>query len=85
MFAPTTNALMKSASSFHPLSLWIVLLIALAADDHSASAQTNAADRARLLQNQAPLQTPGNVSAEGVYQNYAVDGPTDADLGEQEI
>jgi hypothetical protein len=76
---------MKSASSLHPLTLSIPLLVALAAADHSARAQNSDADRARLLQSQATLQTPSGVSAEGVDQNYAVASPNDPDLGEQEI
>jgi hypothetical protein len=78
---------MKSASSLHPLTLSILLLIALAAVEQSARAQSSDADRARLLQSQATLPPTGSAAAsgEGVDQGYAAASPNDTDLGEQEI
>ena len=47
--------------------------------------ESSAADRARLLRTESAFQTPNNVSAEGVDQNYAAASPNDSDLGEQAI
>jgi len=73
---------MKSLQ-FIVLPIFAVFLIAFI---HSASAQTSAADRARLLREQANLPPTGvSVSPEGVDQNYATASPNDSDLGEQAI
>ena len=38
-----------------------------------------------MLRTESAFQTPNNVSAEGVDQNYAAASPNDSDLGEQAI
>ena len=78
---------MKAASFLRPFTFPLFLFIATVAADQSARAQTNAADRARLLQNPATLPPAANTgaSAEGVDQGYAAASPNDTDLGEQEI
>ncbi len=67
------------------LTLPILLLLALTSASQPARAQGSAADRARLLRTETAFQTPNNVSAEGVDQNYAAASPNDSDLGEQAI
>jgi hypothetical protein len=68
-----------------PLTLPIFLFLALISAGQPARAQSSAADRARLLRTESAFQTPNNVSAEGVDQNYAATSPNDSDLGEQAI
>ena len=71
--------------SFKPLGIPITFFF-LVSVAGSISAQTSAADRARLLQSQATIQTtPAGASPEGVTQNYAAASPNDTDLGEQAI
>lgn len=51
----------------------------------SLQAQTSAADRARLLTSQSPVQPPVSTTDNGVDQGYAAASPNDSDLGEQAI
>jgi hypothetical protein len=76
---------MKYRCVLGPLTLPIFLFLALTSAGQPARAQSSAADRARLLRTESAFQTPNNVSAEGVDQNYAAASPNDADLGEQAI
>lgn len=76
---------MKYRCFLGPLTLPILLLLALTSASQPARAQSSAADRARLLRTESAFQTPNNISAEGVDQNYAAASPNDSDLGEQAI
>jgi hypothetical protein len=76
---------MKYRSFLCPLALPTFLVLALLSASRPAEAQNSAADRARLLRTESAFQTPNNVSAEGVDQNYAAASPNDSDLGEQAI
>lgn len=76
---------MKDPCFLRPLVLPILLLLAIISASQPAMAQNSAADRARLLRTESAFQTPNNVSAEGVDQNYAAASPNDSDLGEQAI
>ena len=76
---------MKPAAVFRSPPLLFLLLLFPGLMAVSAKAQTSAADRARLLQGQPELRSPGNVSPEGVDLGYAPSSPNDTDLGEQEI
>ncbi|MEO7166595.1 MAG: hypothetical protein ABI787_06590 [Spartobacteria bacterium] len=76
---------MKLASSSKSLATSLLIFAALLAAGPATRGQGTDADRARLLQSQSTFSPPGNVSAEGVDQNYAAASPNDSDLGEQAI
>ena len=76
---------MKCAAFSRQVSLQFVLLLTLVLAVRSASGQSTAADRARLLQSQSTFTPPTRVNASGVDQDYAAASPNDEDLGEQAI
>ncbi len=78
---------MKCASTFRPRMLGLLFVITVGLGVDSATAQGNAADRARLLQSQTTTALPatGGAPPSGVENGYAASSPNDTDLGEQAI